>query len=94
MHRRYRLLPHPLVSSLTDWGCGLMRASRCYNYTGGAQGGAVLVSQRGNLGTLLDLVNITKLSPDKSITEPVALSLLADILGKSNRNSNISLTKI
>ena len=73
---RYDQLTHPLKDGLMDWRAGFMSAPRCFTY----RDGNVLVSEYQRMGTLLDLVNITK-NADKAIVEPLALHLTAELLG-------------
>ena len=51
-----------------------MTASRCFTFSDGS----ILVSQLAPMGSLLDLINATK--KDKTIAEPLALHLAAEIL--------------
>ena len=74
--QRFNLLQHPLKEKETCWKRGFMTAPRCYTY----RDGAVIISQHQKMGTLLDLVNLTK-NADKSIIEPIALYLTAELLG-------------
>ena len=53
-----------------------MFAPRCFTFTGGA----VLTSRRQKMGTLLDTINLIK-NTDKNLVEPLAIYILADILG-------------
>ena len=57
-----------------------MSAPRCFTFSGGA-GGAVLVSRRQKMGTLLDTINLIK-TTDRNLVEPIAIYILADILGQ------------
>ena len=54
-----------------------MFAPRCFTFPGGA----VLTSRRQKMGTLLDTINLIK-NTDKNLVEPLAIYILADILGK------------
>ena len=54
-----------------------MSTPRCYNF----YGGSILISKHQKIGTLLDLVNLTK-TGDKNIIEPLAIYLVAELLGK------------
>ena len=56
-----------------------MFSPRCYTFSGGA----ILISRRQKLGTLLDTINLVKNS-DKNLVEPLAIYIIADILGKSH----------
>jgi len=76
LQSRYDQLTHPLKDGLMDWRAGFMSAPRCFTY----RDGNVLVSEYQRMGTLLDLVNITK-NADKAIVEPLALHLTAELLG-------------
>ena len=53
-----------------------MWTPRCYTYADGN----ILVTQHQRMGTLLDLVNLTK-NADKQIIEPIAIYLTAELLG-------------
>ena len=70
---------HPLASRAA-WAGGFMSAPRCFTFSGGA-GGAVLVSRRQKMGTLLDTINLIK-TTDRNLVEPIAIYILADILGQ------------
>ena len=70
-------MQHPLKEKV-DWKGGFMYPPRCYNF----YQGAIIISRHMKMGTLLDLVNLTKNS-DKSIIEPIAIYLMAELLGKS-----------
>lgn len=75
--RRLEALAHPLKNEKgACWKGGFMTAPRCYTY----RDGAVIISQHQKMGTLLDLVNLTK-SADKNIIEPIAIYLTAELLG-------------
>ena len=74
--QRFDQLQHPLKEEETSWKRGFMTAPRCYTY----RDGAVIISQLQKMGTLLDLVNLTK-NADKSIIEPIAIYLTAELLG-------------
>lgn len=76
VHSKFDALQHPLKEGI-DWKGGLMSTPRCFNF----YGGAILISKHQKMGTLLDLVNLTK-NADKSIIEPIAIYLIAEILGK------------
>lgn len=54
-----------------------MFAPRCFTFNGGA----ILTSRRQKMGTLLDTINLIK-NTDKNLVEPLAIYILADILGK------------
>ena len=54
-----------------------MFSPRCYTFSGGA----ILISRRQKLGTLLDTINLVK-NTDKNLVEPLAIYIIADILGK------------
>ena len=57
VHARFDSLSHPLKDDVaTSWKKGFMSAPRCFTYSNGA----ILVSQQQKMGTLLDLVNLTK----------------------------------
>ena len=73
---RLATLDHPLKSR-ADWSGGFMFAPRCFTFTGGA----ILTSRRQKMGTLLDTINLIK-NTDKNLVEPLAIYILADILGK------------
>ena len=73
---RLAALDHPLKTR-ADWSQGFMFAPRCFTFTGGA----VLTSRRQKMGTLLDTINLIK-NTDKNLVEPLAIYILADILGK------------
>jgi len=75
IHRRYDDMQHPLKEKV-DWKGGFMYPPRCYNF----YQGAIIISRHMKMGTLLDLVNLTKNS-DKSIIEPIAIYLMAELLG-------------
>ena len=53
-----------------------MSSPRCFSY----RDGNILVTQYQRMGTLLDLVNLTK-AADKQIIEPLALHLMSELLG-------------
>ena len=72
---RFKSLEHPL-KDFTDWQGGFMSTPRCFNF----YEGSILLSKHQKMGTLLDLVNLVK-TGDKSIVEPVAIVLIAEILG-------------
>ena len=55
-----------------------MSAPRCYTFSTGA----ILISRRQKLGTLLDTINLVK-NNDKNLVEPLAIYIMADILGKT-----------
>lgn len=78
VNMRYQELDHPLKEKggAEAWKNGFMSSPRCYTY----RDGAVLISQFQKMGTLLDLVNLTK-NADKSIIEPIAIFLTAELLG-------------
>jgi len=76
LHSRYQKLSHPLKEENLSWQDGFMSAPRCFSY----RDGNILVSEHQRMGTLLDLVNLTK-SADKQIIEPLALHLMAELLG-------------
>jgi len=59
-----------------QWQTGFMATPRCFTY----RDGNILVTQIQRMGTLLDLVNLTKNS-DKCIIEPIAIYLTAELLG-------------
>jgi len=75
VHMRYDAMKHPLKEKV-DWKGGFMSTPRCYNF----YQGAILISRHQKMGTLLDLVNLTK-NADKSIIEPIAIYLMAELLG-------------
>ena len=75
MRWRYEALQHPLTSS-SSWSDAFMFSPRCYTFSGGA----VLISRRQKLGTLLDMINIVK-NTDKNLVESLAIYIMADILG-------------
>ena len=54
-----------------------MFSPRCYTFSSGA----ILISRRQKLGTLLDTINLVK-NTDKNLVEPLAIYIIADILGK------------
>ena len=75
--RRLDNLAHPLKNEKgTVWKGGFMTTPRCYTF----RDGAVIISQHQKMGTLLDLVNLTK-NADKNIIEPIAIYLTAELLG-------------
>ena len=76
VHARFDKLQHPLKQSATSWKQGFMSAPRCFTF----RDGNILVTAYQRMGTLLDLVNLTKNS-DKMIVEPLALYLTAELLG-------------
>ena len=76
LQTRFSALEHPLKENGTDWSGGFMSAPRCFTY----RDGAVITSKLQKMGTLLDLVNLTK-NADKSIIEPIAIYLTAELLG-------------
>ena len=53
-----------------------MSTPRCFTYGDGN----ILVTEHQRMGTLLDLVNLTK-NADKQIIEPIAIYLTAELLG-------------
>ena len=53
-----------------------MSSPRCFSY----RDGNILVTEYQRMGTLLDLVNLTK-AADKQIIEPLALHLMCELLG-------------
>ena len=73
---RYDKLSHPLKDESQDWKQGFMSTPKCFTY----RDGNILVTEYQRMGTLLDLVNLTKNS-DKQIVEPLALYLTAELLG-------------
>ena len=73
---RYQKLSHPLKDEDRGWEEGFMSVPRCFSY----RDGNILVAEHQRMGTLLDLVNLTK-SADKQIIEPLALHLMAELLG-------------
>ena len=76
-YSRFDKLSHPLKDDGAEvWKDGFMSAPRCFTY----RDGNILVTQYQRMGTLLDLVNLTKNS-DKQIVEPLALYLTAELLG-------------
>jgi len=75
MKWRYEALQHPLTGS-SNWSEAFMFSPRCYTFPGGA----ILISRRQNLGTLLDTINLVK-NADKNLVEPLAIYIIADILG-------------
>lgn len=75
VHTRYDAMDHPLKEKI-DWKGGFMNTPRCYNF----YQGAIIISKHQKMGTLLDLVNLTK-NADKSIIEPIAIYLMAELLG-------------
>jgi len=76
IHSRFESLSHPLKEEDTLWEGGFMWTPRCYTYADGN----ILVTQHQRMGTLLDLVNLTK-NADKQIIEPIAIYLTAELLG-------------
>ena len=74
---RFASLSHPLKEEETLWQGGFMSTPRCYTYADGN----IMVTQYQRMGTLLDLVNLTK-NADKQIIEPIAIYLTAELLGK------------
>ena len=76
LQTRFNSLEHPLKEAGADWSGGFMTAPRCYTFTNGA----VIISKLQKMGTLLDLVNLTK-NADKGIIEPIAIYLTAELLG-------------
>jgi len=76
VHSRFKTLSHPLKQEETLWHNGFMATPRCFTY----RDGSILVSQHQRMGTLLDLVNLTK-NADKCIIEPIAIYLTAELLG-------------
>ena len=77
VHTRFDALTHPLKEEKgTCWKGGFMSGPRCFTFSNGA----VIISQLQKMGTLLDLVNLTK-NADKSIIEPIAIYLTAEVLG-------------
>ena len=60
-----------------------MSTPRCFTY----RDGNILVTQHQRMGTLLDLVNLTK-NADKQIIEPIAIFLTAELLGKRSITDN------
>eukprot|EP00092_Neocalanus_flemingeri_P012175 GFUD01013128.1.p1 GENE.GFUD01013128.1~~GFUD01013128.1.p1 ORF type:complete len:557 (-),score=130.19 GFUD01013128.1:1382-3013(-) len=76
VHTRFASLSHPLKQEETLWQGGFMSTPRCFTY----RDGNILVTQHQRMGTLLDLVNLTK-NADKQIIEPIAIYLTAELLG-------------
>jgi len=76
VHTRFASLSHPLKQEETLWQGGFMSTPRCFTYGDGN----ILVTQHQRMGTLLDLVNLTK-NADKQIIEPIAIYLTAELLG-------------
>jgi len=76
VHTRFESLSHPLKQEETLWQGGFMSTPRCFTYGDGN----ILVTQHQRMGTLLDLVNLTK-NADKQIIEPIAIYLTAELLG-------------
>jgi len=76
VHTRFSTLSHPLKQEETLWQGGFMSTPRCFTY----RDGNILVTQHQRMGTLLDLVNLTK-NADKQIIEPIAIYLTAELLG-------------
>jgi len=76
VHTRFKTLSHPLKQEETLWHGGFMATPRCFTY----RDGSILVTQHQRMGTLLDLVNLTK-NADKCIIEPIAIYLTAELLG-------------
>jgi len=76
LHSRYQKLSHPLKDENRGWQGGFMSSVRCYSY----RDGNILATEYQRMGTLLDLVNLTK-AADKQIIEPLALHLMAELLG-------------
>ena len=73
---RFDKLSHPLKESGSNWKEGFMSAPRCFTF----RDGNILVTEYQRMGTMLDLVNLTK-NADKQIVEPIALYLTAELLG-------------
>jgi len=73
---RFKSLSHPLKEEALNWQSGFMHTPRCFTY----RDGSILITQRQRMGTLLDLVNLTK-NADKVIIEPIAIYLTAELLG-------------
>ena len=67
---RYQKLSHPLKDEDRGWEEGFMSVPRCFSY----RDGNILVAEHQRMGTLLDLVNLTK-SADKQIIEPLRLEI-------------------
>jgi len=76
VHTRFSVLSHPLKKEDISWECGFMSTPRCFTY----MDGSIMNTQHQRMGTLLDLVNLTKNS-DKIIIEPIAIYLTAELLG-------------
>ena len=78
LHTRITRLSHPLKHSSSEhyWSQGFMSAPRCFTF----RDGNILVAEYQRMGTMLDLVNLTK-NTDKMIVEPIALYLTAELLG-------------
>jgi len=76
VHSRFKSMSHPLKEEAVQWQTGFMATPRCFTY----RDGNILVTQIQRMGTLLDLVNLTKNS-DKCIIEPIAIYLTAELLG-------------
>jgi len=76
VHTRFSTLSHPLKKEETLWEGGFMSTPRCFTY----RDGSVMNTQHQRMGTLLDLVNLTK-NADKIIIEPIAIYLTAELLG-------------
>ena len=69
-------MSHPLKDEDRGWQGGFMSSPRCFSY----RDGNILVTKYQRMGTLLDLVNLTK-AADKQIIEPLALHLMSELLG-------------
>jgi len=76
VHSRFAVSSHPLKEEKTLWDGGFMATPRCFTY----RDGSILVTAHQRMGTLLDLVNLTK-NADKCIIEPIAIYLTAELLG-------------
>ena len=64
-----------------------MSSPRCFTFPGGA----ILTSRRQKMGTLLDTINLIK-NTDKNLVEPLAIYILADILGIDNDEYFINIS--
>jgi len=77
VHLRFSDLSHPLKECEPDyWEEGFMSTPRCFSY----RDGSVMNTRYQRMGTLLDLVNLTK-NADKNIIEPIAIYLTSEVLG-------------
>lgn len=76
LHSRLEDYHHPVLGPGIGWRQSFMSGARCLTY----QDGSIIVSQQNKFGTILDMINITN-NMDKTIVEPLAVTMMAEILG-------------